>query len=146
MEVAEQARTDQSESTDAVADSSVIAVYQRQVELLTQSWRRCVTDAAVLVATGLIFIVASHASFVLPSMKHVIWLMPLVLYGVIAFTSWRMLDLRMRELEEIHSMVAGEAGLTFPLLPRVAWSTQATVTNALAVTMYMTLWFSGLSI
>jgi hypothetical protein len=135
----------QARETDAAADSNVVAVYQRQVELVTKAWGRCTVDALLLVATGLVLVFAPHATFIRPT-RHAIWLMPLLLYVVITFTSQRMLTLRMKELEEIHSMVASEAALKFTVPSRAAWSVQASTATATAFIVYVTLWFCGMSI
>jgi hypothetical protein len=142
----EQVKAHERESTDAVADSSVIAAYQRQVKLVTKSWGHCVTNGALLVATGLVLVFAPHPTFIFRSTKHVIWLMPLLLYVVITFISQRMLTLRMVELEEIQSIVTSEVALKFTLLSRAAWSMQATAISATSVIVYATLWFCGTSI
>ena len=72
----EQVKT-QARETDAVADSNVVAVYQRLVELVTKAWSRCTIDALLLVATGLVLVFTPHATFIRPT-RHAIWLMPLL--------------------------------------------------------------------
>lgn len=133
-------------ATNAVADSSVIAVYQRQVELVAKSWSRSIAGMALLISTGIVLIFALHVPFIPRGTKHVMWLMPLLLYVAFSFMAHRMLRLRIEELDKVNEMVVSDVQFEFTITPRTTWKLYMTTAMYVVIVMYGALWFCGMSL